>query len=120
MKLLLAIIMPENLNKVINALADHHVRGLTVSEAQGFGQEHDRDHPEHLEYMGLEMTRKVRIEIACLDGEEETILNAIYTAAHTGRRGDGKVFVLPIMDAVRIKTGERGKTALGPGKEEHP
>ena len=118
MKLILAIIMPEQLDKVLNALADLHVRGLTVSEAKGFGQEHDRDHPEHREYMGLEMTRKLRLEIACLDGEEKPIVDAIYKAAHTGRRGDGKIFVLPIMDALRIKTGERGKAALGPEKSD--
>lgn len=115
MKLILAIIMPDTLNKVIDALANHHVRGLTVSEARGFGQEHDRDHPDHREYLGLEMTPKVRLEIACLAGEENAIVSAIYEAAHSGRRGDGKIFVLPILDAVRIKTGERGQAALGTG-----
>ena len=118
MKLILAFIMPDNLNKVINVLADHHVRGLTVSDARGFGQEHDRDHPDHREYLGLEMTRKLRLEIACLDGEEDGILGALYEATHTGQRGDGKVFVLPIMDALRIKTGERGKAAIGPAKRD--
>ena len=65
--------------------------------------------------MGIEMTKKTRIEIICRDEEVDLILNAIYTAAHSGRRGDGKVFVLPVLDALRLKTGERGEAALGLG-----
>ena len=63
------------------------------------------------------MTRKIRVEVVCRDGEVETVLDALYRAAHTGRRGDGKVFVLPVLDALRVKTGERGDAALGPPVE---
>jgi nitrogen regulatory protein PII len=115
MKLILAYIPPDHLNRVIDELSEHHVPGLTVSEAKGFGQEHDPAHPEHREFIGLEMTRKMRLEIACQDEEVATILNAIYQATHTGRRGAGKVFVLPVEDVLRLKTGERGPAALGPG-----
>ena len=114
MKFLLAFIPREQLVKVTEALVTKHIHGLTISEAKGFGQEHDVAHPEHQEFFGLEMTRKVRLEIVCHDEELEPALEAIYTAAHTGHRGDGKVFVLPVLDALRLKTGERGAAALGP------
>ncbi len=115
MKLVLAFIPPERLQAVVEALVQRHVHGLSVSEARGFGQEHDVSHPEHLEFRGLEMTRKTRLEVICQDHELETTLDAVYQAAHTGRRGAGKVFVIPVEDALRLKTGERGPGAVGPG-----
>ena len=114
MKLVIAYLSPQPLQKLINTLADQHVHGLTVSEAKGFGQEHDVGHPEYREFAGLELTKKLRLEIACHDEEVPAILDAIYATAHTGQRGDGKVFVLTIDDALRLKTGERGQSALGP------
>jgi nitrogen regulatory protein PII len=114
MKLVLAYLPPQPLQKIINALADQHIHGLTVSNARGFGQEHDSGHPEYREFVGLEMTRKIRLEIACHDEEVALILQTLYATAHTGQRGDGKIFVLPIEDALRLKTGEQGKSALGP------
>ena len=62
----------------------------------------------------MEFTKKVRLEIVCHDEEVDRILEAIYAASHTGHSGDGKVFVLPVQDALRVKTGERGPAALGP------
>jgi nitrogen regulatory protein PII len=117
MKLVIAYLPPQPLQKIINALADQHIHGLTVSNAKGFGQEHDPDHPEYREFEGIDMTRKIRLEIACHDEEVAPILATLYAAAHTGHRGDGKVFVLPMEDALRLKTGERGAAALGP---KHP
>ncbi len=114
MKLIVAYIPPDHLHSIIDALSAHHVPGLTVSEARGFGQEHDVKHPEHREYIGIELTRKLRLEIACHDEEVDPILDGIYQAAHTGQRGAGKVFVLPMDDVLRLKTGERGPAALGP------
>ena len=114
MKLILAYLPHRPVQKIINALADEHIHGLTISEARGFGQEHDSDHPDYREFAGLEMTRKLRLEIACHDEEVRHILETLYAVAHTGQRGDGKIFVLPIEDALRIKTGEHGKSALGP------
>ncbi len=107
MKLILAIIPPEHFNQLLDDLDEQHLPGLTVSEARGFGQ-NDRD------FTDVELPPKLRVEIACLDEEVETIINAIYKSAHTGQRGDGKIFVLPITDALRMKTGERGTAALGP------
>lgn len=118
MRYVLALLPPDRLFAVVDSLAEAHVHGMTVSDARGFGQEHDPAHPEHREHRGVEMTRKLRVEIVCEDGEVESILAALYAAAHTGRRGDGKVFVLPVLDALRLMTGERGDAAVGPRR--HP
>ncbi len=106
MKMILAIIPPDHLNQVLDALDEQHLPGLTVSEVRGFGQ-HDRD------FTDVELPPKLRLEIVCSDEAAETIVQAIYKSAHTGQRGDGKIFVLPVTDALRIKTGERGSAALG-------
>jgi nitrogen regulatory protein P-II 1 len=114
MKCILAFLPPDLLHRVKDALIGKHIHGMTVSDARGFGQEHDAAHPEHHEYPGLELTKKVRLEIVCHDDEVERILDAVYAAGHTGHSGDGKAFVLPVLDALRLKTGERGPSALGP------
>ncbi|MGC9941860.1 MAG: P-II family nitrogen regulator [Verrucomicrobiota bacterium] len=105
MKLILAFIAPEHLNKLLDDLDEHELPGLTVSEARGFGQ-HDRD------FTDVELPPKLRLEIVCLDECAETIVEGIYKSLHTGQRGDGKIFVLPVSEAMRIKTGERGEDAL--------
>ena len=114
MRYVLAFVPPDRLFALVDALSDSHVHGLTMSDARGFGQEHDTEHPEHHEHRGVEMTKKMRLEIICRDEEVEGILEALSRAGHTGRRGDGKVFVLPVLEALRLKTGERGDAALGP------
>lgn len=114
MKYLLAFIPANTLHRIKDALINRHIHGLTSSEARGFGQEHDIANPEYQDIQGAEFTRKVRLEIVCHDEELESVLDAFYQAGHTGRAGDGKVFVLPVLDALRLKTGERGPAALGP------
>jgi len=114
MKYILAFITPERFDHLIDELEDHHVHGLSVSDARGFGQEHDPSHPEHRHHPGVDLVRKLRIEIICRDDEIDEILAAFYKGAHTGRAGDGKVFVIEVVDALRLKTGERGETAIGP------
>lgn len=114
MKYLLAIIPPGVLHRVQDALMGRRIHGMTVSDARGVGQEHDPAHPEHREFFALELTKKVRLEIICHDEEVEHVMEAIYSAAHIGHSGDGKIFVLPVLDALRLKTGERGPSALGP------
>jgi nitrogen regulatory protein P-II 1 len=109
MKIILAIIPPNRLHKLLDDLDERHLPGLTVSVATGFGQ-HDRN------FTDVELTSKVRAEVVCHDEDVEGIIDAIYQSLHTGRSGDGKIFVLPVLDAVRIKTGERGDAALGPSK----
>jgi len=117
MKYLLAFIPPDVLHRVRDALISQHIHGLSVSDARGFGQEHDTAHPEYREIPGAELTRKTRLEIVCHDEEVDRVLDALYAAAHTGHAGDGKVFVLPVLDALRLKTGDRGPAALGPPYE---
>jgi nitrogen regulatory protein P-II 1 len=117
MKYLLAFISPDVQHRVKDAIILKHIHGLSVSEARGFGQEHEVGHPEYREIPGVELTKKMRLEIVCHDEEVERVLEAIYSAAHTGHAGDGKVFVLPVLDAFRLKTGERGPAALGPTHE---
>ena len=106
MKLILAMIPPDNLYKLLDDLDEHELPGLTVTEARGFGQ-HDRD------FTDVELPPKLRLEIVCRDDEVEKIVQAVYKSSHTGQRGDGKIFILPVLDALRIKTGERGDAALG-------
>jgi nitrogen regulatory protein P-II 1 len=105
-KLILAMISPEHLNKMLDDLDEHELPGLTVSEARGFGQQ-DRD------FTDVELPPKLRLEIICRDDQVEKIVQSIYRSSHTGQRGDGKIFILPVLDALRIKTGERGEAALG-------
>jgi len=106
MKLILVMIQPEHLYKLLDDLDEHELPGLTVSEARGFGQ-HDRD------FTDVELPPKLRLEIVCRDDEVEKIVQSIYRSVHTGQRGDGKIFILPVLDALRIKTGERGEAAVG-------
>jgi nitrogen regulatory protein P-II 1 len=114
MRYVLGFFPPDRLFAIVDALSESHAHGLTISDARGFGQEHDSSHPEHREHLGIEMTKKIRVEIVCRDEESDALVEALYRAGHTGRRGDGKVFVLPVLDALRMKTGERGEEALGP------
>jgi len=113
-KYVLGFISPDRFDHLVEELAEHHVQGLSVSEARGFGQEHDPAHPEHRSHPAVDLVKKLRLEIVCRDEEVEDILSALYKAVHTGRRGDGKVFVLDVLDALRLKSGERGEGALGP------
>jgi len=117
MKYVLAFFPPDRLDALLDALADRHIHGLSLSESKGFGQEHDPQHPEHRHHPGVDLVRHLRVEIVCRAQEVEEILEGCYRALHTGGRGDGKVFVLDVEDALRLKTGQRGEAALGPA---HP
>jgi nitrogen regulatory protein P-II 2 len=112
MKLIMAIIKPHRLEELRDALARLGVRGLTVTEAKGYGRQ--RGHTEI--YRGAEYTvnfvPKVRIEIAVPDNQVDQVTEAIVAAAKTGQIGDGKVFVSSIDHAIRIRTGEVGDDAL--------
>jgi nitrogen regulatory protein P-II 2 len=112
MKLIMAIIKPHKLEELRDALAHLGVRGLTVTEAKGYGRQ--RGHTEI--YRGAEYTvnfiPKVRIEVAVSDSQVDQVADAIVAAAKTGQIGDGKVFVFGIDHAIRIRTGEVGDNAL--------
>jgi nitrogen regulatory protein PII len=112
MKLVTAIIKPFKLDDVRAALSDIGVSGMTVTEVKGFGRQ--RGHTElyrGAEYV-VDFLPKVKIEVVCDDAVVERAVEAIITAARTGRIGDGKIFVLPIEEIIRIRTGERGSAAI--------
>ncbi len=112
MKLIKAVIKPFKLEEVKEALSDIGIEGMTVIEVKGFGRQ--KGHTEI--YRGSEYTvdflPKVMIEIGVADEAVEKTVSTITTAAKTGKIGDGKVFVLPLEDAIRIRTGESGEGAI--------
>jgi len=112
MKLIIAIIKPFKLEEVKTALAEIGVEGMTVTEVKGFGRQ--KGHTEI--YRGSEYTvdflPKVKLEIAVTDELLPKALDAIVASAKTGKIGDGKVFVLPLGAAARIRTGEHGDAAV--------
>ncbi len=112
MKLVTAIIKPFKLDDVREALAALGVPGLTVSEVKGFGRQ--KGHTEI--YRGAEYTvsflPKVKIEAGVADEIVDQVVEAIQKAAHTGKIGDGKIFVLDLLQSVRIRTGETGTESL--------
>jgi nitrogen regulatory protein PII len=112
MKLIEAIIKPFKMDDVRTALSEIGVQGLTVTEAKGFGRQ--KGHTElyrGAEYV-VDLVPKMKLEVVVSDDLLERAIEAITNAASTGKIGDGKIFVLPVGDAVRIRTGERGDAAL--------
>ena len=112
MKKIEAIIKPFKLDEVRAALDEVGVKGMTLSEVKGFGRQ--KGHTEL--YRGAEYTvdflPKARLEVVVNDEEVTNVVDAISKAASTGKIGDGKIFILPVDEAVRIRTNERGKEAL--------
>jgi nitrogen regulatory protein P-II 1 len=111
-RLVVAIVKPFKLDDVKTAVQDFGVQGLTMTEVQGFGRQ--RGHTEV--YRGAEYTidfvPKVKIEILVDDGDATAVAEKIVEAARTGKIGDGKVWILPVEGAIRIRTGEAGSDAL--------
>ena len=112
MKLVVAIVKPHKLDEVKEALRDLGVDGLTTTEVEGFGRQ--RGHTEV--YRGAEyqvdFVPKVKVEVLCDDERSAEVVDAIANAARTGRIGDGKIWVTPVEELMRIRTGERGPDAL--------
>ena len=112
MKLIIAIIKPFKLEEVKSALSDIGIEGMTVTEVKGFGRQ--KGHTEI--YRGSEYTvdflPKVKLEIAIGDELVAKTIDAIVKSAKTGKIGDGKVFVLPIEEVIRIRTEEKGEAAV--------
>ena len=112
MKLVTAIVKPFRLDDVRNALSEVGIQGMTVSEVKGFGRQ--RGHTElyrGAEYV-VDFLPKAKIEVAVSDDLVERVVDAIVDAARTGKVGDGKIFVTPIEQVRRIRTGETGDSAL--------
>ena len=112
MKKIEAIIKPFKMEDVKEALAEVGIEGMTVSEVKGFGRQ--KGHTEI--YRGSEYTvdflPKVKIEVVVPDGVVEAAIDAITKAARTGKIGDGKIFVIPVEDVIRIRTDEHGEKAV--------
>jgi nitrogen regulatory protein PII len=107
-----AIIKPFKLDEVKEALQAVGVQGMTVSEVKGFGRQ--KGHTElyrGAEYV-VDFLPKIKLEIACSDDMVDKVVQAIVQAANTGRIGDGKIFVYPLQDVIRIRTGESGPEAV--------
>jgi len=107
-----AIIKPFKLDEVKEALHDIGIQGMTVTEVKGFGRQ--KGHTElyrGAEYV-VDFLPKIKIEIAVPDEMADKVVQAVVNAANTGRIGDGKIFVLPMEEVIRIRTGERGQDAL--------
>ena len=112
MKLITAIIKHFKLDDVREALADNGVQGITVTEVKGFGRQ--KGHTElyrGAEYV-VDFLPKVKVEVAIDEARLDSVLEAICNAANSGKIGDGKVFVTPLEDVIRIRTGERGSDAV--------
>jgi nitrogen regulatory protein PII len=112
MKKIEAIIKPFKLDEVKEALSKEGIQGMTISEVKGFGRQ--KGHTElyrGAEYV-VDFLPKVKIEILVEDERAATVADTILTAARTGRIGDGKIFIMSVDDAIRIRTGERGNDAI--------
>ena len=112
MKEIKAYLQPFMLQKVTDALHAIHIRGMSISELKGCGREKDESYPHHAREAVVEFTPKVKLEIVCPDEECEAVVRAIREAAHTGRRGDGKIFVSTVDEAISIRTGQGGDEAI--------
>jgi len=112
MKLISAIIKPFKLDDVREALSEIGVQGITVTEVKGFGRQ--KGHTElyrGAEYV-VDFLPKVKLDVAVDDGIVEQVIESIRNAANTGKIGDGKIFVYPVEQVIRIRTGESGPEAL--------
>ncbi len=112
MKMVQAIIKPFKLDDVREALTEIGVTGMTATEVKGFGRQ--KGHTElyrGAEYV-VDFLPKMKLEIVITDEQVDAVIEAVSKAAHTGKIGDGKIFVLPVEQAVRIRTGEEGNDAV--------
>ena len=112
MKLVMAVIKPFKLDEVRDALTAMGVQGLTVSEVKGFGRQKGQTEIYRGAEYAVSFLPKIKVEVVVSDAQVEPAVEAIKKAAATGKRGDGKLFVMSIEQAVRIRTGETGGDAL--------
>jgi nitrogen regulatory protein P-II 1 len=113
-KLVIGIVRPEKANDVLEALYRAEVRGISMSRVQGHGGELDRVETYRGSTVKVEVTDKVRFEIGVSDNFVQPTIDAICDGARTGDVGDGKIFVVPVETAVRIRTGETDEAAVTP------
>ena len=112
MKLITAVVQPHRLDEVKQALTDVGVRGMTVSEASGYGRQHGHTEVYRGAEYAVDLVPKIRVEVLVEDDDAAIVGGALVKAARTGRIGDGKVWTVPVEDVVRVRTGDRGSAAL--------
>ena len=112
MKLVIGIVRPEKANDVLEALFRAEVRGVSLSRVQGHGGELDRVETYRGTTVKMGLSDKVRFEIAVSDNFVDATISALCEGGRTGEVGDGKIFLIPVADAVRVRTGERGEQAI--------
>jgi nitrogen regulatory protein PII len=113
-KLVIGIVRPEQANEVLEALYRAEIKGFSVSRVQGHGGELDRVETYRGTTVKMGLSEKVRFEVAVSDEFVETTIEALCEGGRTGEVGDGKIFVLPLEQAVRIRTGEPDEAAVTP------
>jgi nitrogen regulatory protein P-II 2 len=111
MKLITAVIKPFKVDEVRQAVADIGIQGVTVTEVQGYGRQHGPELYQGAEYL-VDFMPKAKIELAVDDSIAEQVMEAVCNVARTGKTGDGKVWVLELEEALRIRTGETGPDAI--------
>ena len=112
MKMVVAMIRPHKLDEVKEALAEVGVQGMSVSEIKGFGRTGGKTEVFRGSAYKVDFVPKFRLEVVVTDPVASTVLDVLEKVAKTGKIGDGKVFVLPVEEALRIRTGERGEVAV--------
>ena len=112
MQLITAIIKPFKLDDVREALAELGIQGLTVTDVKGFGRQHGHTELYRGAEYAIDFVPKTRLDIAVDDEQTDQVLETIQKAAITGKVGDGKIFVTPLLETVRIRTGETGEQAV--------
>ncbi len=112
MKMIFAIIRPHRLQDVKEALADIGVVGMTVTDVRGAGRQKGQVERYRGSEYSIDLLAKIKIEVAVLAEQCEEVVQAIRKAAYTGEIGDGKIFILPLEDSMRVRTGERGEDSF--------
>jgi nitrogen regulatory protein P-II 1 len=112
MKLIMAIIRPHKLDDVKSALSEAGILGMSVSEIRGFGRTGGKTEVYRGSAYQVDFVPKMRVDLVVADNQVHSILDALERSAKTGKIGDGKVFVLNVEEAMRIRTGERGEDAI--------
>ena len=112
MKMIVAVIKPSRLDAVLDAVTEAGVSGLTVTEVRGYGRQKGKTEVYRGAEYEVKLLPKVKLEIAVSSDMADGVVEAVIRAANTGKIGDGKIFVTPIDDVIRIRTGERGEDAI--------